>query len=782
MAKDLRKQEALDYHSKGRPGKIEVVPSKEAKTQRDLSLAYSPGVAEPCLEIAANPEDVYKYTAKGNLVGVISNGTAVLGLGNIGPEAGKPVMEGKGVLFKIFADIDVFDIEINETDPEKFVQIVQALEPTFGGINLEDIKAPECFYIEQELKKRCKIPIMHDDQHGTAIISAAALLNALILQKKKIEKVKFVVNGAGAAAFACIQLYESLGAKHSNFMVFDRKGILYKGRPDVEEMKAKFCVDEKYKDYDLARAMKDADVFIGLSVGNVVTAEMVKSMARNPIVFAMANPDSEINYEVAVAARKDIIMATGRSDYPNQVNNVLGFPYIFRGALDVRATAINEAMKLAAVKALAELAKAPVPDIVNLAYNEKTIIFGPTYIIPKPLDPRLLSTVAPAVAKAAMESGVAKYPIINWEKYVEDLNHRLGLDNQLSRVIGSKARKDPKRIVFADAENIKILKVAQLVMEENVAYPILLGKEDRIRIIAAENGIDLEGMPIMDPTEDAHEELRKKYGDQFFEKRQRKGVNKYESYKAMKDRNHFGCMLIENGEADGMISGLSRNYPDTIRPALQIIGTEEGVSKIAGMYIMFTKRGPLFLADTTVNFNPTAEELAEITLLVAKEVKQFNIKPRIAMLSYSNFGSSDSPEANLVRKAREIVKAKDPTLICDGDVQGILAFNKEILKENYPFTELLDGDVNILIFPNLAAGNIAYNLLQEVGGTDSIGPILLGLKKPVHVLQLGSSIRSIFNMVLIAVVDAQTKSRANTKEMVKQSKWWKRKKNMATDM
>ena len=782
MAKDLRKQEALDYHSKGRPGKIEVVPSKEAKTQRDLSLAYSPGVAEPCLEIAANPEDVYKYTAKGNLVGVISNGTAVLGLGNIGPEAGKPVMEGKGVLFKIFADIDVFDIEINETDPEKFVQIVQALEPTFGGINLEDIKAPECFYIEQELKKRCKIPIMHDDQHGTAIISAAALLNALILQKKKIEKVKFVVNGAGAAAFACIQLYESLGAKHSNFMVFDRKGILYKGRPDVEEMKAKFCVDEKYKDYDLARAMKDADVFIGLSVGNVVTAEMVKSMARNPIVFAMANPDSEINYEVAVAARKDIIMATGRSDYPNQVNNVLGFPYIFRGALDVRATAINEAMKLAAVKALAELAKAPVPDIVNLAYNEKTIIFGPTYIIPKPLDPRLLSTVAPAVAKAAMESGVAKYPIINWEKYVEDLNHRLGLDNQLSRVIGSKARKDPKRIVFADAENIKILKVAQLVMEENVAYPILLGKEDRIRIIAAENGIDLEGMPIMDPTEDAHEELRKKYGDQFFEKRQRKGVNKYESYKAMKDRNHFGCMLIENGEADGMISGLSRNYPDTIRPALQIIGTEEGVTKIAGMYIMFTKRGPLFLADTTVNFNPTAEELAEITLLVAKEVKQFNIKPRIAMLSYSNFGSSDSPEANLVRKAREIVKAKDPTLICDGDVQGILAFNKEILKENYPFTELLDGDVNILIFPNLAAGNIAYNLLQEVGGTDSIGPILLGLKKPVHVLQLGSSIRSIFNMVLIAVVDAQTKSRANTKEMVKQSKWWKRKKNMATDM
>lgn len=781
MSKDLRKQQALEYHSKGRPGKIEVVPTKETKTQRDLSLAYSPGVAEPCLEIAANPEDVYKYTSKGNLVGVISNGTAVLGLGNIGPEAGKPVMEGKGVLFKIFADIDVFDIEINETNPEKFVQIVQALEPTFGGINLEDIKAPECFYIEQELKKRCKIPIMHDDQHGTAIISAAALLNALILQKKKIDKVRFVVNGAGAAAMACIQLYESLGARHSNFMVFDRKGILYKGRNDVEDLKQKFCVDAKYKDYDLARALKDADVFIGLSVGNVITPEIVKSMAKNPIVFAMANPNPEIGYDIAVAARKDIIMATGRSDFPNQVNNVLGFPYIFRGALDVRATQINEAMKLAAVKALAELAKAPVPDMVNLAYNEKNISFGPDYIIPKPLDPRLLSTVAPAVAKAAMESGVAKYPITDWDKYEQELNSRLGLDNQLSRVIGTKARKDPKRVVFADAENIKILKVAQLVLEENVAYPILLGKEERIQQMAAENGIDIEGMPIINPKDDKHEDQRKQFGELFFNKRHRKGVNRYEAVKAMKDRNHFGCMLIESGEADCMISGLSRNYPDTIRPAIQIIGTEDGVKKIAGMYIMFTKRGPLFLADTTVNFNPTAEELAEITLLVAKEVKQFNIKPRVAMLSYSNFGSSDSPESNLVRKAREIVKQKDPSLNCDGEVQGILAFNKEILKENYPFTELLNGEVNTLIFPNLAAGNIAYNLLQEVAGTDSIGPILLGLKKPVHVLQLGSSIRSIFNMVLIAVVDAQTKCKTNTQEVVKKSKWWKRKKSVTHD-
>ncbi len=783
MSKELRKQQALEYHSKGRPGKIEVVPTKEAKTQRDLSLAYSPGVAEPCLEIAANPEDVYKYTAKGNLVGVISNGTAVLGLGNIGPEAGKPVMEGKGVLFKIFADIDVFDIEINETDPEKFVQIVKALEPTFGGINLEDIKAPECFYIEQKLKELLKIPVMHDDQHGTAIISAAALLNALELQKKKIDKVRIVVNGAGAAAMACMKLYESLGAKHSNFMVFDRKGILYKGRPDVEDLKKDFCVDEKYKDYDLAQAFKDADVFIGLSAGNVVSPEMVKSMAKHPIVFAMANPDPEITYEAATDARKDVIMATGRSDYPNQVNNVLGFPYIFRGALDVRATTINEAMKLAAVKALAALTREPVPDIVNLAYNEKTISFGPNYIIPKPLDPRLLSTVAPAVAKAAMESGVAKYPIQDWEAYELSLNKRLGLDNQLSRVIGNKARKDPKRVVFADAENIKILKVAQMVQEEGVGYPILLGDVNRIKKMALDNSIDLEDMPVINPKDDEHEEMRKKFADLFFAKRQRKGVNKHESYKVMKDRNYFGCMMVETGEADCMISGLTRNYPDTIKPAIQTIGTEDGVKKIAGMYIMFTKRGPLFLADTTINFNPTAEELAEITLLVAKEVKQFNIVPRIAMLSYSNFGSSDGEEAKLVRHARELVKAKDPQLICDGEVQGILAFNKEILKDNYPFTELLDGEVNTLIFPNLAAGNIAYNLLQEVGGADSIGPVLLGLKKPVHVLQLGSSIRSIFNVVLIAVVDAQIKnSSAESEEAAKKKGLWKGFKKTSHDM
>ena len=774
MSKELRKQEALEYHSKGRPGKIEVVPTKEAKTQRDLSLAYSPGVAEPCKEIAANPDDIYKYTAKGNLVGVISNGTAVLGLGNIGAAAGKPVMEGKGVLFKIFADIDVFDIEIDETDPVKFVQIVKALEPTFGGINLEDIKAPECFYIEKELKALCNIPVMHDDQHGTAIISAAALLNALEIQKKKIDKVQFVVNGAGAAAVACMNLYVSLGAKPSNFKVFDKTGLLHKDRKDIEPYKQIFCVDSKYKDYNLEKAMKDADVFLGLSVGDVVSQNMVKSMARNPIVFAMANPDPEITFEKAIAVRKDIIMATGRSDYPNQVNNVLGFPYIFRGALDVRARQINEPMKLAAVKALAELAKSPVPDIVNLAYNEKSISFGPNYIIPKMVDPRLLSTVAPAVAKAAMESGVARINITDWDGYVIELNKRLGLDNQLSRVLSNKAKRNPKRVVFADAENAKILKAAQLILEENIGYPILLGDEKKIKKIAAENFVDIDDMPIINPKDDDTEEMRKTFGELFFTKRHRKGVNRYEAFKAMKERNHFGCMMVETGEADCMISGLSRNYPDTIRPALQIIGTEAGVKKIAGMYLLFTKRGPLFLADTTVNFNPTAEELAEITMLVAKEVKHFNIVPKIAMLSYSNFGSSDSPEANLVRKAREIVKEKNPTLICDGELQGILAFNKEILKENYPFTELINGEVNTLIFPNLASGNIAYNLLQEVGGADSIGPILLGLKKPVHVLQLGSSIRSIYNMAVIAVVDAQGKSKSNTQEVIKKSKWWKR--------
>lgn len=781
MKSELRKQQALEYHAKGRPGKIEVIPTKEAKTQRDLSLAYSPGVAEPCKEIAANRENVYKYTAKGNLVAVISNGTAVLGLGDIGPEASKPVMEGKGVLFKIFADIDVFDIEINEKDPEKFVQIVKALEPTFGGINLEDIKAPECFYIEQELKKQLNIPVMHDDQHGTAIISAAALLNALELQKKKIDRVKFVVNGAGAAAMACVQLYVALGARFENFTMFDRTGALHKERNDLDELKKKFA--NAKTDITLEQAMKDADVFIGLSAGNVVSGEMVKSMAKNPIVFAMANPDPEISWEDATAARKDIIMATGRSDYPNQVNNVLGFPFIFRGALDVRARQINEAMKMAAVKALAEMAKWPVPDIVTMAYNEKSMAFGPTYIIPKPLDPRLLATVAPAVAKAAMESGVAQHPIADWEAYESDLNNRLGLDNQVMRVIGNKARRDPKRIVFAEADNIKILKATQIVFDEGIGYPILLGDEAKIRHLAATNGIDIEGLPIFDPRSEATEEKRMAYAEIFFKKRARRGFNAYEAKKIMRDRNYFGCMMVECGDADAMISGLTKNYPDTIRPALQTIGTEEGVKKIAGMYIMLTKKGPLFLADTTVNFNPTAEELAEITLQVAREVRHFNIIPRIAMLSYSNFGSSNSPEAKLVSEARHIVKQKMPSLIVDGEIQANVAFNKELLKENYPFSELVDKDVNTLVFPNLAAGNIAYNILKELGDADAVGPILLGLKKPVHVLQLGSSVRSIYNMALIAVLDAQIKCKnAPTEEIVKRSTWWKRFKKVSKDI
>ncbi len=774
MQKELRRQEALEYHSQGRPGKIEVVPTKEAKTQRDLSLAYSPGVAEPCKEIAVNKEDVYKYTAKGNLVGVISNGTAVLGLGNIGPEASKPVMEGKGVLFKIFADIDVFDIEINETDPEKFVQIVTALEPTFGGINLEDIKAPECFEIERRLKENLKIPVMHDDQHGTAIISGAALLNALELQRKKIDKVKFVVNGAGAAAMACVKLYVALGARYENFIMFDKDGILHLGRTDLDADKKKFAINSTME-WSLDKAMKDADVFLGLSVGNVVTGDMVKSMARNPIVFAMANPDPEITYDLAKAARKDVIMATGRTDFPNQVNNVLGFPYIFRGALDIRATTINEAMKLAAVRALAELAKTAVPEIVNLAYNQTNITFGPDYIIPKPLDPRLLTTVAPAVAKAAMDSGVAQYPITNWEAYTLELNKRLGLDNQIIRIIGSKAKSNPKRVVFADSDNLKILKAAQISYDEGIAYPILLGDEKKIQAIANLNKIDLTDLPIIDTRSDEMEERRNQYAEIFFRKRQRRGFNFYESKKVMKDRNYFGCMMVENGDADAMISGLSKNYPDTIRPAVHIIGTEDGVKKIAGMYLLLTKKGPLFLADTTVNFNPTAVELADITMMVAKEVRQFNLIPRIAMLSYSNFGSSNSPEAKLVAEARNIVKQRDPNLIVDGEMQASLAFHKEILKDNYPFSELVDMDVNTLIFPNLAAGNIAYNLLKEVGGADAIGPILLGLKKPVHVLQLGSSVRSIVNMTMIAVVDAQMKSKADTDSEVRKTRWWKRK-------
>jgi malate dehydrogenase (oxaloacetate-decarboxylating)(NADP+) len=617
-----------------------------------------------------------------------------------------------------------------------------------------------------------KIPVMHDDQHGTAIISAAALLNALELQEKSIGEVKFVVNGAGAAAIACVELYIAFGARPENFLMFDSKGLVTDSRTDLDDRKAKFAVAGP--PLTLTEGLAGADVFIGLSKGGVLNAEMVKLMGPKPIVFAMANPDPEISWDDATGAREDIIMATGRSDYPNQVNNVLGFPYIFRGALDVRATTINEAMKMAAVKALAELTKSTVPDIVNMAYNDSTISFGPNYIIPKPLDPRLLECVAPAVAKAAMESGVAAKPIQDWDEYILQLNKRLGIDNQLMRAIGSKVRKDPKRVVFADAENAKILKTAQLAVDEGIAYPILLGDPKKIMSIAEIHNIDLEGIPMIDPKHDDLEDKRQEYGEVYFSKRQRRGVNFYEAYKKMKDRNHFGCMMVEMGDADAMISGLTRNYADTIKPAIQIIGTEEGVDKIAGMYIMLTNRGPLFLADTTVNFNPTSEELANITLLVAREVRSFGITPRVAMLSYSNFGSSNTAEAIMVRDARALVKQRNPSLIVDGEIQGIMAFNKEILRDNYPFSELLKGDVNTLIFPNLSAGNIAYNLLQEVGGADSIGPVLLGLKKPVHVLQLGSSVRSIFNMVMIAGIDAQQKSALRPDEKARDSEWVKK--------
>lgn len=772
MQKDLKREQALEYHAGKRPGKIEVVPTKEAKSQRDLSLAYSPGVAEPCKEIYNNKEAVYKYTAKGNLVAVITNGTAVLGLGDIGAEASKPVMEGKAVLFKIFSDIDVFDIEVNEKDPEAFVRIVRALEPTFGGINLEDIKAPECFLIEKLLREQLRIPVMHDDQHGTAIISGAALLNALELQRKKIDKIKIVVNGAGAAAMACVQLYVALGAKYSNFIIFDKDGVLHNGRTDLDEIKQRFAVNNPQ--LTLSTALQNADAFVGLSVGNVLTAEMIRSMAKNPVVFALANPDPEVAYKIAAGSRKDIIVATGRSDYPNQVNNVLGFPYIFRGALDVRATQINEQMKLAAVYALAELAKTPVPDIVNLAYNQKHLVFGPEYIIPKPLDPRLLETVAPAVAKAAIESGIAQQNISDWDSYKIELNKRLGLDNQLIRVIGSKARRDPKRLVFAEADNQKILKAAAIIYDEGVAFPILLGEEAKIKRIAEQNRIDLADIPIIDPRSDEMEEKRNAYGEQFFQKRQRRGYNYYESKKIMKDRMHFGCMMVETGEADALISGLTKNYADAIRPALQIIGKEDGCKKIAGMYLLLTKRGPLFLADTTVNYNPDAEELSEIALMVAREVRTFNITPRIAMLSYSNFGSSDSAEAKMVAEATRLIKQKNPSLIVDGEMQATLAFNKDILKENYPFSQLVDQEANVLIFPNLSAGNISFNLLKEIGNTDAIGPILLGLKKPVHVLQLGSSVRNIINMANIAVVDAQLKTKTDTQDIVRKSPWWKK--------
>ena len=754
MSKINRKQDALDYHSQGRPGKIEVVATKPTNSQRDLALAYSPGVAEPCLKIAENKEDVYKYTAKGNLVAVISNGTAVLGLGNIGPEAGKPVMEGKGILFKIFADIDVFDLELDCTNVDDFVKIVKALEPTFGGVNLEDIKAPECFEIERRLKEELNIPVMHDDQHGTAIISSAALLNACEIQKKKIDKVKIVVNGAGAAAISCSRLYMSMGAKRENIVMVDRTGVINQSRENLDPTKAEFATTRKLN--TLAEAIKDADVFIGLSSADVLTADMLKSMAKNPIVFAMANPDPEIDYNLAIKTRKDVLMATGRSDFPNQVNNVLGFPYIFRGALDVRATTINEAMKIAAVKAIADLAKKPVPEAVNLAYNTKNLKFGKDYIIPKPLDFRLITAVSPAVAKAAMDSGVAKHVITDWDAYREDLKLRLGMDDALLRAISNKAKLDPKRVVFAEADNYKILKAAQIVNDDGVATPILLGDKQKILELIEANELNMEGVTIIDPAEEtAKTEL---YADYLYQKRQRKGITLYEAKKLLRDRNYFGACMVQFGEADALISGLTKNYIQTIRPALQIIGTEPGVDKVAGMYMMLTEKGPVFFGDTTVNVNPTLNELVDLTVLIDRSIKKFNIQPRIAMLSYSNFGSNEGEVPDKTREAVRLLHQNHPDILVDGDMQANFAMNPALLKDNFSFSTLNGQAANTLVFPNLASGNIAYKLIQELAGAEAIGPILLGMNKPVHILQLGSSVREIVNMVTIAVVDAQSKA------------------------
>ncbi|HUH18067.1 NADP-dependent malic enzyme [Albibacterium sp.] len=756
MRKENQKQDALNYHSKGRPGKIEVIPTKPTNSQRDLSLAYSPGVAEPCLKIAENKGDAYKYTAKGNLVAVISNGTSVLGLGDIGPDAGKPVMEGKGLLFKIFADIDVFDLELDTKNVDEFVNIVRALEPTFGGINLEDIKAPECFEIERRLKEVMSIPVMHDDQHGTAIISGAALINACEIQKKKLEKAKIVVNGAGAAAVSCTKIYMSLGAKIENIVMVDRSGVIRADRSNLEPTKAQFATSRDI--HTLEEAMKDADVFIGLSAADVVSASMLKSMNKNPIVFAMANPKPEIDYELAINTRSDIIMATGRSDFPNQVNNVLGFPYIFRGALDVRATGINEEMKIAAVYAIADLAKKTVPDSVNQTYGDNSLKFGKDYIIPKPTDPRLITSVAPAVAKAAMETGVSQKPIEDWNSYVIELRNRLGLDDRIIRDLTTAAKNDPKRVVFTEADSYKILKAVQIVKEEGVAKPILLGNRDKIARLIRDNALDIEDIQIIDPFEEQETERFNKYVQFLFKKRQRRGITEAGARKLMLDRNYFAACMVEFGEADTLISGLTKNYITAIRPALQVIGTQPG-SRVAGMYMMLTKKGPVFFGDTTINENPSVDELVDISVLLNKAVKRFNVKPRLALLSYSNFGSSDGV---VPLKTREVVKKlheEYPDIVVDGEMQGNFAINNEMLTDNFPFSNLTGQAANTLVFPNLESGNIAYKLLQELGDAEAVGPILLGMNKPVHVLQLDSSVREIVNMITIAVVDVQSRKK-----------------------
>ncbi|HJZ40127.1 MAG TPA: NADP-dependent malic enzyme [Bacteroidales bacterium] len=752
MAKFTR-EEALHYHSCGRPGKIEVVPTKPYSTQYDLSLAYSPGVAEPCLEIQKNPEDAYIYTAKCNLVAVISNGTAVLGLGDIGALAGKPVMEGKGLLFKVFADVDVFDIEVNEKDIEKFIATVKAISPTFGGINLEDIKAPECFDIEERLKIELDIPVFHDDQHGTAIISAAGLLNSLEITGKKIDRIKVVINGAGASAISCARLYKKLGVRNDNIVMLDSKGVLTTRRSDLNKYKLEFAQDLQIT--TLAEAVIGADMFLGLSTGNILTQEMLRSMASDPVVFAMANPTPEISYEDAMAARSDVIVATGRSDYPNQVNNVLGFPFIFRGALDVMAKTINEEMKLAAVYALAGLTKEAVPEQVNVAYKVKNLTFGREYIIPKPVDPRLITRVAPAVAKAAMETGVARKVITDWKAYEIDLMKRMGLYDKLVDDIRIRAAQNSKTIVFADANNLKVLKAVQVVVHEGIARPVLLGNREEIHRIAADNNIELEDIPVIDIHNEGEEERRKRYAQLLFVKRQRKGMTFEEALEKIHDPNYFGVMMVDTGEADGFLAGFSSRYANTIRPALQVIGTSTIHQHIAGMYIVITKKGPFFFADTTVNINPSAQTLADITLLAANEVKKFNMVPQIALLSYSNFGSNRDQSPNRVREAVDILHREHPDLIVDGELQANYAFNRNLRQEKFPFSKLADMDVNTVIFPDLDSGNIAYKMMQELGGAEVIGPVLTGLQKPIQVMQMASSVREIVNMAAITVIDAQ---------------------------
>ncbi len=756
MDKDSKRREALLYHAKPTPGKIQVVPTKKHATQRDLSLAYSPGVAEPCLEIAKDVDNVYKYTAKGNLVAVISNGTAVLGLGDIGPEASKPVMEGKGLLFKIFAGIDVFDIEIGTKDIEEFIQTVKNIAPTFGGINLEDIKAPESFEIERRLVEELNIPVMHDDQHGTAIISSAALINALELADKKVEDLKMVVSGAGSAALACANMYVLLGLKVENILMFNSKGVLTKDNPSLSDLQKIYATDKK--PMSLEEALVDADIFLGLSSGDIMTPKMLLGMAKNPIVFAMANPNPEINYNLAIATRKDIIMATGRSDHPNQVNNVLGFPYIFRGAMDVRASKINEAMKMAAARALASLAKESVPEQVNIAYGATKITFGRNYIIPSPFDPRLITVVAPAVAKAAMDSGVALNPILDWNKYEEELLDRLGTDNKMVRLITNRAKMNPKKIVFAEAEQLDVLKAAQIVFEEGIGFPILLGNKKIILELKKELGFDAE-VEIIDPKVIDEESRRDKFAKVYWESRHRAGISLYDARSLMRERNYFAAMMVNEGEADALVTGYSRSYPSVVKPMLQLIEKAPGVSLVATTNMMLTSRGPMFLSDTAININPSAHDLAKIAIMTANTAKIFGIVPVIAMISFSNFGSSTNEGAAKVREAVAYLHKHYPDMVIDGEIQADFALNPDMLKNKFPFSKLAGKKVNTLIFPNLESANITYKLLKELNKVDSIGPIMLGMGKPVHIFQLGASVEEMVNMAAIAVIDAQGKEK-----------------------